>query len=129
MDRFEARRARAVSVICGRLLPGAVVAPQIIVVERLRGLRSTGITLDPVVSMAIASTGSPVMPAPQRLARRRDQRLHVVGVALRRVVGIVLLAVQRILGDARPNAAALAVDDRDADAQRAEIDACNDGHR
>ena len=64
----------------------------------------------------------------ERLTCGGDERVHVVGVALGGVVGIVLAAVQRVLGGARSDAAARAIDNGDPDAERSEIDACNDCH-
>ena len=51
-----------------RLALGAMVAPQIVVIERLHAA-STGTTLEPVVSSAIASTCSPGIPALASTAR------------------------------------------------------------
>ena len=69
-------------------------------------------TLDPVVSSAMASTSSPAMPAACDGVRDGGgQGRHVVGVALGGVVGIFLLAMQRIFGGARAEAA-LAADRR-----------------
>ena len=61
-------------------------------------------------------------------ARGLGQRAHVVFVRLRGEVRIFALAVQRILGDGGREKPALAVDDRDADAEGAEIYSCYDGH-
>ena len=86
LDRFEARPVRSL---------GDLVPPLPRRDDRTRGSNrpaargacSTGITLEPVVSIAIASIGSPSTPAAaMRLARGGDQRLHVIGMALRRVI-------------------------------------------
>ena len=89
----------------------------------------TGTTLEPVVSSAIASTWSPEMPAAFTAARVASaSAAHVVVMRLRGEIRILALAVQRILGDRRRQHAALAVDDRGAHAERAEIDSRHDGH-
>ena len=79
-------------------------------------------TLDPVVSMARASTlVARDRRCVERLARRLGQSPHVIGMALRGVVGIFLLAMQRILDDAGAEPASLAIDDGNANAERTEI--------
>ena len=87
-------------------------------------------TLEPVVSIAMAST---VLAADagcgDRLAGGGDERGHVVGVALGGVVGIVLLAMERIVGCARPERPLLVIEDGDPDAERAEVDACDERHK
>jgi hypothetical protein len=57
------------------------------------------------------------------------QRSHVVGMALGGVVGIFFLSMQRILANARAEAAADGIKDRDSDAECAEINSCDDTHR
>ena len=53
---------------------------------------------------------------------------HVIGVALRGVVGIFLLAEQRILGRAGAEAAPGAIEDGNANAEGAEIYSGDDAH-
>ena len=61
-------------------------------------------------------------------ARGGGQRAHVIGVALRGVVGIFLLAEQRVLGRAGAETALGAVEDGHANAEGAEIDSGYDAH-
>jgi len=63
-----------------------------------------------------------------RPPRGERQRGHLVLVALRRVIGVALRPVERGLRHARPQPSLCRIDDRHADAQGSEIDACNDGH-
>ena len=110
------------------LLPGAMVAPEIVVVERLE------LVIDRDDARPGRVDGDRLDRAPrharlgERLARRLGERVHVVRVALGSVVGIVLGAVQRILRRPRPDPPARAIDEGDADREGAEIDACDDGH-
>jgi hypothetical protein len=53
----------------------------------------------------------------------------MIDVTLRGVIRIVLLAVQRILRGARPEASAITVENRNPHAQRAEIHTGHDTHR
>jgi hypothetical protein len=62
------------------------------------------------------------------LARGGGKSAHVIGVGLRGVLGVLALAVERIFGDGGSEQAALAVDERDADVQRAKINSGYDGH-
>src|SRR5216684_7114190 len=108
--------------------PGAMVAPQIIFIEGLKvcvygndartgGVDGQGGNL--VARDACGGSG---------LASGLGEGAHVVVVALRGVVGVIFLAMQRILGDSGAKTAALRVDDGDAYAQGAEICARYDGH-
>ena len=99
-------------------------------------LASTGITLEPVVSSAMAiDIAAAHACLLQRCAHGLDQRVHLVVMRLRRVVGIVAAAMQRIFRGrgAEPSAhlarcIRVAVEQRHANAQCAEIDACYDRH-
>jgi hypothetical protein len=53
----------------------------------------------------------------------------MVGVGLRGVVGIFLLAVKRVLADAGAEAAAGGIKDGNSDAKSAEVYSCNDAHK
>ena len=109
-------------------LPGPVVAPQVVVVDRLQlfihrnHAGSGGIERDGFDRLSV-------------YARRQNgavhgfhQRAHVVGVALRGVVGIFFLPQQRIFARPRAQPSALAIENGNADAQCAEIHSGNDAH-
>ena len=119
---------RASSVICAASLLGAVIAPEIVVVERIHPFADR----DHAGSGGVECDGFDLLAGNarqlHRLPRGLGQRAHVIFVRLRGEVGIFALAVQGIFGDCGSQQSALAVDDRDADAERAEIYACNDGH-
>ena len=107
----------------GSLLPGAVIAPEVVVVERLEAFvdrdhaRPGGIEGDGIDRAAVdAGLGDGA-------ARGIPQGAHVIGVALGGVVGVFLLAEERIFGDAGAEAAAGAIEDGNANAEGAEIDA------
>ena len=86
-------------------------------------------TLEPVVSSAMASIARPWTPASTRAAvHGLGQRAHVVRVALRGMVGIFFLAEQRIFRCSGAEPAASAVENRHANAERSEIDSRDDAH-
>src|SRR5579871_520869 len=53
----------------------------------------------------------------------------MVGVALSGVVGIIFFAMQRVLADAGAEAALGAIEDGCSNAERSEVNACNDTHK
>ena len=112
----------------GGLLPGAMVAPQVVVVDRLQ-VRVDG---DDARSGGVERDGFDSVPVDRRAAdgvvHRLGQRRHVVGVTLGGVVGIVLLAQKRICAGPRAQTAFGAIEDGYADAQRPEVDTGNDTH-
>ena len=107
---------------------GAMVAPQIVVVERLEILpngnhrRARGIQRNGENLLARDSGFL------QNFTRGRSQRPHVIGVRLRGEFRIVALAMERICGDGRCQQAALTVHQRNADVQSPKINPSNDGH-
>jgi hypothetical protein len=96
LDRIQAAAAGRLGDLC-RLFPGAVVAPQVVIVKRLKlcihrnDAGARGIDGQRFDSAARNTS------LRQRLARGGRQRLHVVGVALGGVIRIVFGAMQRIL--------------------------------
>ena len=87
----------------GGFLPGAMVAPEVVIVDGLEvrvhrnHAGAGGIERDGLDGVAVdAGLG-------ERGAHGRGQRAHVVRVALRGVVGIFLLAQQRILAHPAPS--------------------------
>ena len=113
----------------GRFLLSAVVAPKVILAQRLeifayRDHRGAGRVDRDRCDFYAAHAG-----VFDGLARRRCQRLSLVVVRLRRVLRIFALPVQWILGYRRTQQAALAVDDRDAHTECAEIHAGHDRHQ
>ena len=111
-----------------RLRFGAVVTPKIIVVERLEartdGNDARTRRVDGERHDILAGDGG----VGERTADRTRQGGHMVGMRLRRVVGIVAAAMQGIVGGGIAEAAALFVDERHTHVQGSEIDARHDGH-
>ena len=107
----------------------AVVAPQIIVVERrhLRihrhDRRSRRVQRDRFHVFA------PYSRFLQSLTRSRSQRAHVIFMRLRREFRVLAFAMQWIFGHRGFQRALLAVHDRNANTQCPEIYASNDRHR
>ena len=90
--------ARAGVGDCARLGLGAVVAPEVIIVERIEvgvygNHGGTGRIERDRLNVFAAHAGRG-----DRLARGRNQRVNVIAMALGGVVGIVLLAKERIVG-------------------------------
>ena len=113
----------------GGFLFCAVIAPQVVVVKRrkicsnwnhagARGVESN--RLDAIAAKCLPPSAPP---------GGRCQRPHVIVVRLRGIVWIFAFSVQRIFGDRRTNQSAVAIDERDADTERAEIDSCDNGHQ
>jgi hypothetical protein len=112
----------------GGFFPGAMVAPEVVVVERLE----VGVDGNDAGSGGVERDGFDGRSVDAGVgdggAHGGCQRVHVVGVALRGVVGVFFLAQQRILGHARAELAFGAVEQRHADAEGSEIDAGYDAH-
>src|SRR5258708_26192869 len=112
----------------GRLPPGAVIAPQVVIVEGNeafadRHYARTGCVKRDCGNLAAVGAGSA-----ERLLHGHDQCIHVVRMLLCRVIGIFLFTDERILRDAGSQPPLPMVEDRDPDAQCAEIYASNDAH-
>src|ERR1051326_611914 len=105
-----------------------MVAPEVVVVDRIElrihrddagsgGIERDGLNRVPVDSSALDGG-----------MHRLRERAHVIGVALRGVIGVFFLPMQRVLTNTRAKAAACAVEDGDANAQRTEINTGYDAH-
>ena len=112
-----------------RLALGAMVAPQVVLVEGLhvfahgndrgtRGIEGNGLYL-------VAGDAGLL----HRLAGGGGQRAHVVSVRLGGVFRIFTFAVQGIFGDRGLEQPALTVHDRHADAESTEVYASHNGHQ
>ena len=94
----------------GGFAPGAMVAPEVVIVDGVElGIDGDdggagGIERDRFDGVAVDAGGC------DGRAGGGGQRGHVVRVALGGVVGIFLLAEERVLGDARAQAAFLAIE-------------------
>ncbi len=101
------------------LAPGPVVAPEVVIVQRLQVFvhgdhaRPGRVHRDRLDRFALHPRRC------QGLLHRFHERPHVIGVALRGVVGIIPLSLQRDLANARTEPPALAVNDGNTHAQRA----------
>ncbi len=126
-DRFQLSCVRRLGDQ-GRLTPGPVVAPQVVVIERpealpqrddagTRGVQRDGLHLAAVHAGRCES-----------LLHGLGERPHVIRVTLCGVIRIVSLPLERILGQPRAQSSALAVKNRDADAQRPEVHSRDNRH-
>jgi hypothetical protein len=112
-----------------RLAFRAVIAPQIIFPERPKIFangnhgRTRGVECD---GLHLISRNAGFL---QGLTRRSSQCTHVVVVRLGGVFRIFALAVQRVLDAGGVNQAALAVDQRNTNAQGSEVDSGHDRHQ
>ena len=127
---FDALKAELVG-FAGNLLglgKGAMIAPQVVFAERLQALadrndaRSRGVERDGGNVCSVHARG------PERVPGGRGESGHLVGVRLRGVVGIFAAAMQRIRDRCGADGAFLAVNESDANTERAEIDAGDNGH-
>src|SRR5580658_10260728 len=128
---LDSLQALAVSGLgdLGSLSYGAMVAPEVILAEwlkifshrnhgRPRGIERDGLHLIPCDAGVL-----------QGLACCRSQCPHVIVMGLGGVFGVFALAVQRIFGDGGFEQAAFTIDERNANAERSEIDSRHDGHQ
>jgi hypothetical protein len=107
---------------------GPMIAPQVVLAERLQVFANcnhggTGSIDSNGLYLVARDTGFL-----HGLPSGGGQSAHMVFVRLGGVFGVFALAVQRIFGDGGFQQAALAVNDRDADAQRPEVDSSHNGH-
>ena len=107
---------------------GAVVAPEVVVVERLQ----VGVDGDDAGAGGVERDGGDLVAVDvgfgEDLARGADEGVHLVGVGLRGVVGVFAAAVERVLGGGGAEAAAAAVEQGYADAEGSEVYSSYDGH-
>ncbi len=106
----------------------AVIAPEVVVVERLE----VGVDGNYARSGGVESDGFNLRAVDFGLgdgfARSLGESVHLIRVGLGCVVGVFAFAFERILGRGSAEASALAVEQRDAHAEGSEIYACDDGH-
>ncbi len=111
-----------------RFVLGAVVAPEIVVVERLH----VGIDGDDAGAGGIEGDGRDVCACDvclrEDVAGGPGEGVHLVVVRLRCLVGVLAIALEGVFGDSGSEASAGAVEERDSDAKRSEINPCHDGH-
>jgi len=128
LDRFEARVMSLVGDL-GSLAPGAVIAPEIVIVERMEVFVDRHDARPGCVDGDRLHGGTGDAGGGESLAHCIDERRHVIGMRLCGVVGILTLAVQRVFANARTDAAALTIDDGNTDAQRPVVNSGHDCHR
>ncbi len=128
VDGFELLLVRGGgNLLC--LAPRAVIAPEIVVIQRL----------EPVADRDDAGTGgvdsecADLIAADAAGAKRTlhglHERVHLRTMTLRCEIGILRGAMQRILRNARAEPPFRLAEERDTHAQCAEIDTRNDAHR
>ncbi len=127
LDRVQLLEARQLGDERGFLL-GAMVAPQVVIVERLHAFAdwndagASCIERDRFDLVAADFSGDHGAP------RGFREGAHVIFMRLRRKIRILALAMQSIFSDGGSEKPALAVDDRYPHAEGAEIYSCDDGH-
>src|SRR5262249_50815198 len=113
----------------GRFAPGAVVAPEIVIVDGIEAL----IDRNDAGACRVERDGLDRAPLDTRrfkgATRSQRQRVHMVGVALGGVIGIVLLAKERVVCRAAAEAALFTIEDGDSNAQGSEVYACYGAHK
>jgi hypothetical protein len=107
---------------------GAVIAPEVVVAEGLHA----GIDGDDAGAGGVEGDGGNFIPGDagsfEGVASGFGEGAHLVRVGLGGEVGVVAFAVERVFAEGRAEASAVGGKDGDADAERAEVDACNNGH-
>ncbi len=127
VDRCQAARVGC-GCDLGGLFPCAVVAPEVVIVDGLEVLvdrndaGAGGVEGDRFDGRAVDFC------VRDGAMRCFGERGHVIGVALGGVVGVVRLAEQRVFGDAGAEPSFGAVEEGDAYAEGAEVDASYDAH-
>ena len=128
VDGFELLLVRGGgNLLC--LAPRAVIAPEIVVIQRL----------EPVADRDDAGTGgidgertdliSANTTVAKRALHRLLERIHLRAMTLRREIGILRGAMQRILRNASAEPPFRLAEERDTHAQCPEIDTRNDAHQ
>ena len=107
---------------------GAMVAPEIVVIERPKIFAHRDDTGPGRVKRHRFDCVTVNSGIRNGLARGPYQRVHLVLVRLRGVVGVFALAVERVFGNGRAEAALFAVKKSYANAECSKIYACDDGH-
>ena len=106
----------------------AVIAPQVVVIEWFEILAHWNDAGAGCVEGDCGNCFSVDSGSLQRIACGGSQSGHLIGVRLGSKVGVVAAAMQGIGGRGGADGAGLAVDEGDANAECAEVDAGNDGH-
>ncbi len=127
LDAFEAELMSLAGDLFG-FSEGAVVAPEVVVVERLKVLADGNDAGAGGVEGDGGNIGAVDAGGVENVARGGGEGGHLVGVRLGGVVGIFAAAMQRVGGRGGADGAFAAVNESDANAECAEIDAGNDSH-
>ena len=130
-DRFQVLRVSQLGNLL-RLTLGAMVAPQIVIIERLHA----GVDRHHTRAGRIERDSLDLLARDPRLGQHRphgaDQPVHLIIMGLSSEIRIFPLPLQRIVGRSRGQSTLLcpgAVKQRNPDAQRAEINSRDDRHR
>ena len=125
IDRRDMHFARDSGNLRG-FFPRAMVAPEIVVVERHQIFadgdyaRAGGVEGDCRYVISLDPSGS------ESGAHGCCQSVHMICMALRGEIRIFALSMQGIIRGGKAEAAALAIEERNADVERAEVDAGDD---
>jgi hypothetical protein len=110
------------------LFVGAVIAPEVVVVEWLQ----VGIDGDDAGAGGVERDGGEVVAVDvvfcEDAARGFDEGAHLVGVGLGSVVGVVAFAGEGVFGGGCAEASADAVEECYSNAEGAEINSCDNCH-
>ena len=126
LDGFEVLGAGEFGDLAG-LFEGAVVAPEVVVVEGLE----LGVDGDDGGACGVEGEGDDVFAVDlgvgEDLAGGADEGGHLLGVGLGGEVGVFATAVEGVFGCGGAEASAFAVEQRDAHAEGAEINSSDEG--
>ena len=127
LDGFEAFGVGEFGDLAGFVV-GAVIAPEIVVVDGLKG----GVDGNDAGACGVECYGGDVVAVDvvfgDDLAGGADEGLHLVGVGLGGIVGVFAATVELVLGGRGADAAEGAVEERYSDAEGSEVYSSYDGH-
>ena len=127
LDGFEVASVGEGGDLLG-LAEGAVIAPEVVVVERLH----VGVDGDDAGAGGVEGDGFDLVAGDAGLgedvAHGGDEGGHLVGVGLGGEVGVFALAMEGVAGGGGAEAAALAVEETYAGTEGSEIDSGDDAH-
>ena len=109
-------------------LPRAMIAPEIVFVERLKLFADGNDAGAGGVDSESRDLIAGEVGGGEGALHCFREAAKLIFVRLRGVVGILFFAVEGIFGDTRAETAASGVYESDANAKSAEVDACYDGH-
>src|SRR4051812_22715305 len=125
LDRLQ---AKFVCFACdlGSFFPGPVIAPEIVLVERLKIFSYRDDARSGGVERHGPNAGPFHTGRSQRFTHGAYESCHVVRMALRGLIGIVAAAMKRVVRSSSPQTSPIPVENRDPYAKRSKIYTCDD---